>query len=422
MSNMTRPPRDLDYYLGRDLRSERNRAAALFAPHKSEPFGQMVLYGAGRLGRLLLAGLTEEGVDVVAFSDGDEKLWGGLIEGREVVPPQEAARRYGRDSTFLVAIFNSQHNYSQTFEYLCTLGCTRVISCLAAFYRFPKRFLPYWAVDLPYRLIENANRLKMVYSCLADQESREEFSRELDWRMDLNFGPSPPRSVREQYFPDDLIACECEEVYIDCGAYVGDTLSQFLAWSKGRFRRYLAFEPDPRNFSSLQSLVINLPRSLRRRIEIRCDAISSDFADMRFKEVGDISSRLDESGAVEVKAIPLDSLQGWLKPTIIKMDIEGGEFDALQGAREIIRDTMPVLAVCVYHRPDHFWTIPELISRLCPQYRLYLRRYAEVPWELVCYGVPPHRDRKASNARYDTGDASKKREGLGGHAGIHDEG
>ena len=75
----------------------------------------------------------------------------------------------------------------------------------------------------------------------------------------------------------------------------------------------------------------------------------------------------------------------------VKMDIEGSELEALWGARRILKEHSPVLAVCAYHTSDHLWQIPLLIHAIQPDYRLFLRRYAEGAFELVWYAVPPER-------------------------------
>ncbi|MBO5118814.1 hypothetical protein J6B78_02715, partial [Methanocorpusculum sp.] len=64
---------------------------------------------------------------------------------------------------------------------------------------------------------------------------------------------------------------------------------------------------------------------------------------------------------------------------------------ALKGARNHILAEKPKLAICVYHKPDDLWEIPEYILSLNPKYKLYLRQYmfgnGENPWETVLYAV-----------------------------------
>jgi hypothetical protein len=75
-------------------------------------------------------------------------------------------------------------------------------------------------------------------------------------------------------------------------------------------------------------------------------------------------------------------------PTFIKMDIEGSEIDALNGAAGIIRRDKPKLAVCVYHKPSDLWKIPLLVHNLQPKYQFYLRHYSNHLSDTVLYAMP----------------------------------
>jgi hypothetical protein len=86
--------------------------------------------------------------------------------------------------------------------------------------------------------------------------------------------------------------------------------------------------------------------------------------------------------------VPLDALIADARPTLLKLDIEGAEPDALLGARNTIVRHTPVLAVCVYHAQDHLWSIPLALQQLRDDYAFFLRPYNEEGWDLVCYAVP----------------------------------
>jgi hypothetical protein len=77
-----------------------------------------------------------------------------------------------------------------------------------------------------------------------------------------------------------------------------------------------------------------------------------------------------------------------IRPTYIKMDIEGGELSALKGARGIIQKEMPILAICLYHRYDDLWRIPLYVQSLVRGYHFFLRPYEIEGWQLVCYAIP----------------------------------
>ena len=93
----------------------------------------------------------------------------------------------------------------------------------------------------------------------------------------------------------------------------------------------------------------------------------------------------------DVEVAPLDEILAGTRPTYIKFDVEGAEHDALVGGSETISANMPVLAVCLYHRPEDLWDLPLLVQSLRPDYRLHVRRYSDERWETVLYAVPPDR-------------------------------
>ena len=96
-----------------------------------------------------------------------------------------------------------------------------------------------------------------------------------------------------------------------------------------------------------------------------------------------------------LSAAPLDELAAGLSPhfapSFIKMDIEGAEGAALEGARRLIARHRPILAICLYHRQSDLWRIPLLIESICPGYRHYLRAHETDGWQTVGYAVPPER-------------------------------
>ena len=90
---------------------------------------------------------------------------------------------------------------------------------------------------------------------------------------------------------------------------------------------------------------------------------------------------------MKVEMVALDDLLANKKPTFIKMDIEGGEYEALKGAEKIVREQHPKLAISVYHLPRDIFDIPALILSYYPDYKLYLRHYSPFVEETILYAV-----------------------------------
>ncbi len=99
------------------------------------------------------------------------------------------------------------------------------------------------------------------------------------------------------------------------------------------------------------------------------------------------SSVLNEEGETQVMCVKLDDILHNYHPTFIKMDIEGEEINALNGAKTLIKDSTPELAICVYHFINHFWEIPNLIHKWNLGYKLYMRTHSSACMETVLYAV-----------------------------------
>lgn len=69
------------------------------------------------------------------------------------------------------------------------------------------------------------------------------------------------------------------------------------------------------------------------------------------------------------------------------MDIEGAELDALKGAEKTIEQFRPKLAISLYHKREDLYEIPIWIKSIMPNYKMYLRHYANKQWDLVLYCV-----------------------------------
>jgi len=359
----------------------------------AQPHGELlVIFGAGNLGRKILAGLRAHGIKPLAFTDNNKQLWDTTVDGLIVLSPEEASHRYGREAVFITAIWSSTARDRQASrrQQLLALGCQKVVPFGYLFWKYPDDFLPHVSLDAPHRILQHADELRAVFKLWADSSSQKEYLAQLKFRLRMDFDGLPSPVDHKQYFPDDLYTILPGEVFVDCGAFDGDTIRDLLQRQEN-IGEILAFEPDPINFGKLKNYVSSLNTSIQEKIILRQAAIGLCNKKVRFSTTGTISSRVAESGDLELNCVCLDEQINNCSPTLIKMDIEGSEMDALNGGAQVIRKTLPILAVCVYHLPDHLWKIPLMIKKLSDDYRFFLRPHDEEGWELVCYAVPIHR-------------------------------
>jgi FkbM family methyltransferase len=365
----------------------------LFDKLAGGPDSDLVLFGAGNLGRRTLAGLRRVSVEPLAFVDNDPSLRGALVDGLPVLAPDDAAAHYGESAVVVVTIWTplGQLAYPGVAAQMRTLGCSRTVPFAPLFWKHQEEFLPNFCLDAPHLLYAHADAVKAGYRILVDDISRSEYLTQLSYllsAMDSVGVESPPD--REWYFPRDLVHLSGNEVFVDCGAYDGDTIQSFLEATCGRFRAVVAFEPDPLAVVRLRTHVQELPSQVRERIHVEQKAVGAVAGSLRFEGGGTPGSRISEAGALTVACVTLDDALGDLAPTFIKMDIEGAEEDALLGAAETIRAHRPILAICVYHVQSHLHRLPTLIGRLCEGYSLFLRRQGP-DGDLVCFAIPNER-------------------------------
>jgi len=372
---------------------ERERSAF---DKSAAPFERsLVLFGAGNIGRKTAAGLRKLGIEPVLFADNNPALWGKQVEGVTVVSPEEASRRHARDAAFVVTIWRGegQDHMKDRLGLLKRLGCQRVVTFGPLFWKYPDLFLPHYAAAPAHQVHQHAGAVLSAAGLWQDEASRREYESQIRWRLFFDFDHLADPVTHPIYFPSDICPLTSDEIFVDCGAFDGDTLRSFLDRAPSGFRKIIAFEPDPGSFGKLSRFVSTLPR--KNSIELHQAATGSINGPLRFTG-GGLPSASVGSGSLEVKGVKLDDALAGAPVTYIKMDIEGAELDAIAGARRTIQEHGPVLAVCSYHRQDHLWNIPNLIHSYNPDYCFFLRPHLLEVWDLVCYAIPRRRLKPAA--------------------------
>ena len=235
------------------------------------PFeASIVLFGAGNLGRRTLKGLRQVGIEPLAFADNNPKLWNKPIDGLMVSSPAEAAAKFGNRAACVITIWGagSSHRMFQTQQQLNNLKCTRVVSFAPLYWKYSQVFLPYFCFDLPHKFMQQADQIRAGFKLWADETSQRQYLAQLRLRFWLDFDSLTGAAEGEQYFPDDLFECSPDEVFVDCGAFDGDTLKVFLQRRQSFFKQIVALEPDPSNFQTLQEFISRLDAPIRDKITI----------------------------------------------------------------------------------------------------------------------------------------------------------
>lgn len=195
----------------------------------------------------------------------------------------------------------------------------------------------------------------------------------------------------KQYF--DMFSSDNGEVFIDAGAFDGKTVLEFVEWTQGNFGKIIAIEPSGMRCTDIRKLCQDKDIT---PVDVREGAVWSKDEFLFFYEngTGSVVNNEESRNSVigmtaknKVKGITIDSIVGEDKVTYIKMDIEGSELMALEGARETIIKNKPKLAISIYHKPWDIIDIPLYILSLVPEYRFSIRHYTFNMHETVLYAT-----------------------------------
>lgn len=227
--------------------------------------------------------------------------------------------------------------------------------------------------------LQNKDKLEFVRRHLADDTSLQTFDSLIEYKLTGDIKPlvTCESTVEEAY--KNILKLTDDETYLDLGAYRGDTVSEFMRYTNG-YKKIYAVEPDPKTFTKLQLAVPKDTVCLNKAIADKCGIAHFDVQKGR-------SSRLDENGTV-IHTVSVDNILKGTPATYIKMDVEGAEKLAIEGAVNTIKTYKPKLNVAAYHKAEDIFALPLQILNIRPDYKVYLRHFPYIPaWDTNYYFV-----------------------------------
>ena len=234
---------------------------------------------------------------------------------------------------------------------------------------------------------EVAEALATVRSLLADEHSRLLLDDAVLFRLTgekryLSRTTEPASDIAELYGEKNI------QTMVDGGAFKGDSAALY-AGALPSLTTIHAAEADARTFRHLSAYAEN---------ETRCQVIPHHGAlwdtDGELSYTSSASRGSGNAGqnhrakVVTVPSMTIDTLCRNMDVDLIKLDVEGAEEKALQGAVETLWRCRPAMAVSLYHRTEDLWTLPLWLHQHLPEKKLYLRRPWCIPfWDLTLFLV-----------------------------------
>ena len=335
---------------------------------------RLIVWGTGNTASLYLQGLSRlenEGIVIEGFCDNDSSKWGNLFGGKKVYSPNMIKCL---DDVLVLIASPQPHIFRSICSQLDEMG------------------LKYRHID-DYILKGHRDELLRVYDMLEDDRSKEVYSELIKCRMEGNY-PNAEMVDENQYFPTvEFGTPDNKRVYVDCGAYVGDSVEKYIWKNEGCFDKIYAFEPDAGN---VRALNYRLER-LKREWNIKDDKIlvfpygisdkdSVSYVE-RYEANNGFGSKLTnerKDNCEECRIVTIDNVVK--EPySFLKADIESYEYRMLLGAKQSIMEYEPKLAICIYHNAVDFYSIPLLIHSFNKDYKMAVRHYTGVVSDTIIY-------------------------------------
>ncbi|OBZ07885.1 hypothetical protein A8L34_24970 [Bacillus sp. FJAT-27264] len=332
----------------------------------------LVLFGAGLWGREYLE-FAKKYFEEILFCDNNSDKWGTTIEGVPVISFDQLKNVF----TNSYITITSLDYYDSILEQLIGNHMKdRLLPPLSGI--VDEGFNDYTQI-----IDSNQSEFDQTFDLLADDLSKQVFIQRINLLLTGDIkNLFSLRSKSPQYFEEEIIHLTSEEIFVDGGAYTGDTVEEFLRNTDGKFRGIYSFEPETTKHPAFSEKFSN-----HDNIHLFPSGLWNEEKLLKFDSLDNGSSAINQTGNSEVKVVSLDRVLSDEPVTFIKMDIEGAELMALEGARETIKKYKPKLAICIYHKPLDIVQIPLLIKKLVPEYKIYLRHYNINTYETVCYAV-----------------------------------
>ena len=340
----------------------------------------IVLYGAGALGRMAIDLLKR--AEINDYEIVDKKL--NVLDGKNVKKLNELTIGCKKNSLFLVTICTIPYNDIE--KELRDNGVENIMQFYTyAYIKMPQLLSNGWFVHDIFPDIEEG--VMQVFDLLKHHEfSIRHYLQFCWWKMREKEVVSEAYKVLsgKKYFNAPIMPLlNRDEVFLDCGCYNGCVIEQFIEKVDGVYKKIYAFEPDKASLKTAKENLVGKDivfdsRALGRRSETR-----------HFQNDLGFASKLLENGSERVEVVSVDELH--IKPSIIKLHVEGSELDVLEGAIKTIEQNRPIIMVFADHNSDGLVKIPQFVNKL-KDYKLYFLLHDYCGNSAIYYMIPKERD------------------------------
>ena len=326
---------------------------------------QLWIWGTGDTAQLYQEGLERlrEEFEIQGYIDNEPSKIGSFYNGKIVIGPEQIPN----------------------INNICILICSIREDVVREISEQLSGFHVEWHLIDEVILKLHAKEVIQCYDIMYDLRAKKVYADTILWRISGK-KTAIDTDLGNEYFVQPPFNCEDPEgVFIDCGTWWGDTITSYIATVNGVFKKIIGFELDKDNFRLLQEQIRKVCNSYKiptEKIEIFNCGVGEKMQRgyfSRYEKNGGQGSKFitsDTAGQTNMDIISLDNFIHD-KYTFLKADIESYEYRMLCGAERGIRENKPMLTICLYHNAVDLFSLPLLIKKFVPEYKISVYHHAE---------------------------------------------
>ncbi|MCT4543315.1 MAG: FkbM family methyltransferase [Vallitalea sp.] len=345
----------------------------------------VILFGAGGQAALLLNILKDEGIQPTCFCDNNNKLWGKKYLGFNIYSYEDIKEKYDE---YIIIIS------------VRPIGADMVINQLEENNeknQFLNMCVPfkvdYMLLNYNY-IIQNIDKYQKVYNLLADTTSKDIFIDMLNYKITGDGISLVNKISGHTFFDDSIISKNDKHVYIDVGAYTGDTIMKFCQFNGNHYNKIIGIELEKVNFECLEKFVkysrlqnVDLYNigAWSQKESMTCYTFSNTkFQNANLyvkaekvtneKERTVIEEYKKQPTAIQMEVNSVDNILNGKYATLIKINALSADLEILKGCKKTISKCKPNIVLEYGCKPEHIIEIPLLLKEIQPSYKIFLKQ------------------------------------------------
>lgn len=331
----------------------------------------IVLYGMGDGADKVLSAFEKYGITVSGVMASDDFVRGQSFHGFTVKKESDLAQELG---DFTVALcFASQ--LTEVMEHIKEVAerRTTLVPPVPVFGNvlFDDDFVS-----------KNKENIEKAYNLLADDLSRRVYENILLFYYTGRIELLEPITTDKDEAFNNILKLSRNETYVDLGAYNGDTIDEFLHYAGNEYRKIIALEPNKKNFEKLQAHCADMCN-----VDLWQLGAYNKNTVLEFNNKAGRNSAICDCGT-KTQVAAADTILCGIAASYIKADVEGADFETLEGMKNTLKNFKPKLNFSAYHRFEDIFRLALYIKSINPEYKIYMRHHPYIPaWDTNLYCI-----------------------------------